>query len=141
MKKIKSNTEVLNLDTPGTAILKLSKANLTDTARNLVSGQDALTEYQMLYKLQFLIKTRLEMMKDSAKETFLEKFGGSKTERENGFTITLKETQRYDYSEAVLNLETEIKLLQEQLKQMKEKEKDKAKTGEIISENLTFTLQ
>jgi len=136
-------TEVLNLDGAGISILALSKNDLTETARGLQSKMDFLTEYQALYKLQFLIKSRLEMIKDETKETFLEKFGGSKSEKENGFIISLKEMMEYNYSEDVTALETEIKLLSEQLKQMKENEKKsgKALTGEVKSDVLTFTLK
>ena len=136
-------TEVLNLFGAGVSILALSKNDLTESARNLQSKLDFLTEYQALYKLQFLIKSRLEMIKDETKETFLEKFGGSKSEKENGFIISLKEMMEYNYSEDVTALETEIKLLSEQLKQMKENEKKsgKALTGEVKSDVLTFTLK
>ena len=136
-------TEVLNLDGAGISILALSKNDLTESARSLQSKLDPLTEYQALYKLQFLIKSRLEMIKDETKETFLEKFGGSKSEKENGFIISLKEMMEYNYSEDVTALETEIKLLSEQLKQMKENEKKsgKALTGITKNDVLTFTLK
>jgi len=136
-------TEVLNLFGAGISILALSKNDLTESARGLQSKLDPLTEYQSLYKLQYLIKSRLEMIKDETKETFLEKFGGSKSERINGFIISLKEMMEYNYSEDVTALETEIKLLSEQLKQMKENEKKsgKALTGEVKSDVLTFTLK
>ncbi len=138
-----SDNKLKNLDSAGMQILAKSKEELTETARNLKSSHEPLTEYEMLYKLSFLIKTRLEMIKDSAQENFLERFGGSKTERENGFVITLKEMQEYKYSDSVKDLESEIELLKEQLKQQKEKEKKsgKAITGNVISENLTLTLK
>lgn len=136
-------TNKLSLDNAGISLLALSKDKLTESARQLQSKHDKLTEYQMLYKLQFLIKTRLEMIKDDCKETFLEKFGGSKSEKINGFQITLKEMMEYNYSEDVTNLESEIKLLSEQLKQMKENEKrnGKAITGVTEKEILSFTLK
>ena len=132
-----------NLDIAGGSILLLSKNDLTETARSLESEHDFLTEYEMLYKLQYLIKTRLEMLKDDAQDVFIEKYGGSKSERENGFIISMREMMLYEFSEDVKDLESEIKLLNEQLKQMKEKEKKdgSALTGEVEKETLSFTLK
>ena len=132
-----------NLDIAGGSILLLSKNDLTETARSLESEHDFLTEYEMLYKLQYLIKTRLEMLKDDAQDVFIEKYGGSKSERENGFIISMRENMKYEFSEDVKDLESEIKLLNEQLKQMKEKEKKdgSALTGEVEKETLSFTLK
>lgn len=137
------NNKLINLDSAGNSILKLSKDNLLETARNLQSQEDALTEFEMLKKLSFLIEMRMEMIKDDAKENFLEKFGGSKTERENGFVISMREMSKYDYSEIVKNMESEIKSLQESLKKQKEIEKKNGSclTGEVLSETLTFTLK
>ena len=132
-----------NLDIAGGSILLLSKNDLTETARSLESKYDSLTEYQALYKLQYLIKTRLEMLKESAQDVFIEKYGGSKSERENGFIISMRENMKYEFSEDVKDLESEIKLLNEQLKQMKEKEKKdgSALTGITEKETLSFTLK
>jgi len=135
--------KLINLDVAGGSILLLSKNDLTETARSLESEHDFLTEYEMLYKLQYLIKTRLEMLKDDAQDVFIEKYGGSKSERENGFIISMREMMLYEFSEDVKDLESEIKLLNEQLKQMKEKEKKdgSALTGEVEKETLSFTLK
>lgn len=135
--------KLINLDVAGGSILLLSKNDLTETARSLESEHDFLTEYEMLYKLQYLIKTRLEMLKDDAQDVFIEKYGGSKSERENGFIISMRENMKYEFSEDVKDLESEIKLLNEQLKQMKEKEKKdgSALTGEVEKETLSFTLK
>lgn len=137
------NNNLINLDSAGNSILKLSKDNLLETARNLQSQEDPLTEFEMLKKLSFLIEMRMEMIKDDAKENFLEKFGGSKSERENGFVISMREMAVYDYSEIVKNMESEIKSLQESLKKQKEIEKKNgsALTGKVLSEILTLTLK
>jgi len=137
------NNKLMNLDNAGISILALSKNDLTETARSLESKHDKLTEFEMLKKLSFLIEMRMEMIKDSAKENFLEKFGGSKTERENGFVISMREMAIYDYSEIVKKMESEIKSLQESLKKQKEIEKKNGSclTGEVLSEVLTLTLK
>ena len=128
-------TNLINLDSAGNSILKLSKDNLLETARNLQSQEDPLTEFEMLKKLSFLIEMRMEMIKDSAKENFLEKFGGSKNEKENGFIIMIKEYADYDYSEIVKKMDSQIKKLQAKLKKQKEIEK---KSGSAITGKVKF---
>jgi len=129
------NNKLINLDSAGNSILKLSKDNLLETARNLQSQEDPLTEFEMLKKLSFLIEMRMEMIKDDAKENFLEKFGGSKNEKENGFIIMIKEYADYDYSEIVKKMDSQIKKLQAKLKKQKEIEK---KSGSAITGKVKF---
>lgn len=136
MKKTKF---LINLDTNSTAILKLNKAELERSALNLKSNLDSLTEYEALYKLKHLIEYRMECLKELAVETFVNKFEGSQSEKDNGFTVTLKNQYTYNWSDKVKGLETEIKALQSQLKQVKEKEKDSAK-GNRKGESLALTL-
>ena len=80
---MKKNNSLINLDNSAGVILLKSKAELQETAKSLKSNLDKLTEYEALYKLQFLIKERLDYLKDDAKNTFIEKFSGSQTEKEN----------------------------------------------------------
>ena len=136
MEKEKS---LINLDNNSLAILQVSKSGLEKIALELKSKLDALTEYEALYKLQYLIKYRMECIKESSVEEFINKFEGSSCEKENGFTVTLKQLSDYAYSDNVKNLEIEIKALQEQLKQQKEKEK-KVVGKTLKSENIALTL-
>jgi len=129
------NNKLMNLDNAGISILALSKNDLTETARSLESKHDKLTEYEMLKKLSFLIEMRMEMIKDDAKENFLEKFGGSKNEKENGFVIMIKEYADYDYSKIVKKMDSQIKKLQAKLKKQKEIEK---KSGSAITGKVKF---
>ena len=101
---------------------------------------DPLTEYEALYKFQHLIKYRMECVKEQAMETFKEKFEGSQTERENGFSITLKQMYDYNYSDRVKDMESELSLLREQIQQQKAREKESAR-GEAKSETLALTLK
>lgn len=135
-----TKTEVLNLDNNSVVILKQSKAGLEKSARDLKTRLDPLTEFEALYKLQYLIKYRMECVKEQAMETFKEKFEGSQTERENGFSITLKQQYEYNYSDKVKDIETEIKTLQAQLTQTKDKQRETAR-GEVKSEILSLTLK
>ena len=82
----------------------------------------------------------MECVKEQAMETFKEKFEGSQTERENGFSITLKQQYEYNYSDKVKDIETEIKTLQAQLTQTKDKQRESAR-GEVKSEILSLTLK
>jgi len=70
---MKKNNSLINLDSSAGVILLKSKAELQETAKSLKSNLDKLTEYEALYKLQFLIKERLDFLKDDAKNTFIEK--------------------------------------------------------------------
>ncbi len=134
------NLQIISFDAPALAILPISKTKLIDMAKAMQSNLDSLTEKEALYKLKFLIDTRLDCIKESAKEIFTERFGGSQTEKENGFILTLKSVNEYKYSDEVQCLEDEIELLKSQLKQMKDKER---KNAEIINttDQLTFTLK
>lgn len=130
---------LINLDNNATVILKLSKAELEKSALNLKSNLDPLTEYEALYKLQHLIEYRMACLKELALETFITKFEGSQSEKDNGFTVTLKNQYEYTWSDKVKDLETEIKSLQSQLKQVKAKESKTAK-GNSKGESLALTL-
>jgi len=131
---------LINLDNNATVILKLSKAELEKSALNLKSNLDPLTEYEALYKLQHLIEYRMACLKELALETFITKFEGSQSEKDNGFTVTLKNQYEYTWSDKVKDLETEIKSLQSQLKQVKAKESKTAK-GNSKGESLALTLR
>lgn len=136
---MKKNNSLINLDSNSVAILKFNKAELERSALNLKSNLDPLTEYEALYKMQHLIKYRMECLKELALETFTEKFEGSQSEKDNGFTVTLKNSYEYNYSDKVQDLESEIKSLQSQLKQMKDKERESARGGSK-GESLALTL-
>lgn len=128
--------ELVSIDNTALGFLKLNKAELEKSALNLKSNLDALTEYEALYKLQYLVKYRMECIKDLALEKFTEKFEGSQTEKDNGFTVTLKTTSDIVYSDKVRDLESEIKLMENQLKQLKQKEfktAERINTKEILS--------
>ena len=71
MKKEKS---LINLDNNSLAILQVSKSGLEKIALELKSKLDALTEYEALYKLQYLIKYRMECIKELSVEEFINKF-------------------------------------------------------------------
>ena len=114
-----AKNKLINLDTSATAILSKSKSELQETAKSLVSGLDKLTEYEALYKLQFLIKERLDFLKEDAKNTFIEKYSGSQTEKENGFVITLKSQNEIIYRDDIQELAEEIELKKEKLNQLK----------------------
>jgi hypothetical protein len=129
-------TELINLDNNGLAILQQTKHELERTALNLKSKLDKLTEYEALYKMKYLIDYRMQCIKDLALEKFTEKFEGSQSEKDNGFTVTLKQLTNVIYSDNVKDLESEIKALQNQLKQMKDREKKTAGRtikGEILA--------
>lgn len=129
-------TELINLDNSSLSILTLNKAELEKSALNLKTKLDPLTEYEALYKFNHLIKYRMECLKDLALETFTKKFEGSQTEKDNGFTITLKQMTDVNYSDKVKDLESEIKCLQEQVKQMKAKEikfAERTVKGEVLA--------
>jgi hypothetical protein len=130
---------LINLDNDSTAILKLNKAELEKSALNLKSSLDTLTEYEALYKLQHLIKYRMEFIKELAVETFIEKFKGSQSEKDNGFTVTLKNSYEYSYSEYVKVLEKQIKKLQEEVKKEKDKQRESAR-GKSKGESIALTL-
>jgi len=120
-------------------ILGLNKAEIERSALNLKSNLDKLTEYELLYKMKYLIEYRMECIKEQALEVFTEKFEGSQSEKDNGFTVTLKNQYEYNYSSDVTDLETEIKSLQSQLKQLKNKQRESAR-GESKGELLALTL-
>lgn len=129
-------TELINLDNNGIAILQQTKHELEKIALNLNSKLDRLTEYEALYKMKYLIDYRMQCIKDLALETFLEKYEGSQSEKENGFTATVRQLTDVIYSDEVKELETEIKARQSQLKQMRERESktaDRTVKGEVLS--------
>lgn len=130
----------LNLDNSAGAILLKSKAELQETAKSLKSNLDKLTEYEALYKLQFLIKERLDYLKDDAKNTFIEKFSGSQTEKENGFTITLKSVNKIIYRDDIQELIEDIEIKQDKLKKLKE-QPNAILERKNIGDSLTLTLK
>jgi len=135
-----AKNKLINLDTSATAILSKSKTELQETAKSLVSGLDKLTEYEALYKLQFLIKERLDFLKEDAKNTFIEKYSGSQTEKENGFVITLKSVNEIIYRDDIQQLTEEIEIQKEKLKELKKQPDaviEKINTGDL----LTLTLK
>jgi len=135
-----AKNKLINLDTSATAILSKSKSELQETAKSLVSGLDKLTEYEALYKLQFLIKERLDFLKEDAKNTFIEKYFGSQTEKENGFVITLKSQNEIIYRDDIQELAEEIELKKEKLNQLK-KQPDAVIERKNIGDILTLTLK
>ena len=133
---MKKQTELINLDDNGLAILQQTKHELEKIALNLNSKLDRLTEYEALYKMKFLIDYRMQCIKEQALETFLEKYEGSQSEKENGFTATVRQLTDVIYSDEVKELETEIKARQSQLKQMRERESktaDRTVKGEVLA--------
>lgn len=133
---MKKQTELINLDDNGLAILQQTKHELEKIALNLNSKLDRLTEYEALYKMKFLIDYRMQCIKEQALETFLEKYEGSQSEKENGYTVTVKQQTEIKYSDAVKDLESEIKLRTNELRQLKDREKKTAERtvkGEILS--------
>ena len=137
---MKKNNSLINLDNSAGAILLKSKAELQETAKSLKSNLDKLTEYEALYKLQFLIKERLDYLKDDAKNTFIEKFSGSQTEKENGFTITLKSVNEIIYRDDILELAEDIEIKKTKLTELK-KQPDAIIEKNNIGELLTLTLK
>jgi len=136
---MKKQTELINLDSNAVAILEVTKTGLEKVAQSLHSDLEPITEYSALKKMQYLIDYRMQWIKDNAIENFAEKFGGSKTEKLHGITITLKELTKVVYSEEIQKLEAEIKLLNNQLKQAKAMEIKKAER-EVTGETLSLTL-
>lgn len=129
-------TELINLDNNGIAILQQTKHELEKIALNLNSKLDRLTEYEALYKMKFLIDYRMQCIKEQALETFLEKYEGSQSEKENGYTVTVKQQTEIKYSDAVKDLESEIKLRTNELRQLKDREKktaDRTVKGEVLA--------
>ena len=137
---MKKNNSLINLDNSAGVILLKSKAELQETAKSLKSNLDKLTEYEALYKLQFLIKERLDYLKDDAKNTFIEKFSGSQTEKENGFTITLKSVNEIIYRDDIQELVEEIEIKKTKLTELK-KQPDAIIEKNNIGELLTLTLK
>jgi len=131
--------ELVNFDNNSVAILEVTKHDLEKIGLNLKSDLEPITEYSALKKMLYLIDYRMQFIKDQAIENFAEKFGGSKTEKLHGITITLKELTKVSYSDKVQDLEAEIKLLQNQLKQAKAMEIKKA-DREVTGETLSLTL-
>lgn len=129
----------MNFDSNSVAILEVTKHDLEKIGLNLKSDLEPITEYSALKKMLYLIDYRMQVIKDKAIENFAEKFGGSKTEKLHGITITLKELTKVSYSDKVQDLEAEIKLLQNQLKQAKAMEIKKA-DREVTGETLSLTL-
>ena len=113
---------------------------MQETAKSLKSNLDKLTEYEALYKLQFLIKERLDYLKDDAKNTFIEKFSGSQTEKENGFTITLKSVNEIIYRDDIQELAEDIEIKQDKLKKLKE-QPNAILERKNIGDSLTLTLK
>lgn len=136
---MKKSESLINLDNNSVAILNLNKAELEKSALNLKSKLDPLTEYEALYKFEYFIKYRMECVKELALEKFTEKFEGSQSEKDNGFTVTLKNQYAYNYSDKIKDLEKQIKTLQSQVKELKDKERDSAR-GDVKSESLALTL-
>jgi len=137
---MKKNNSLINLDNSAGVILLKSKAELQETAKSLKSNLDKLTEYEALYKLQFLIKERLDYLKDDAKNTFIEKFSGSQTEKENGFTITLKSVNEIIYRDDIQELAEDIEIKKTKLSELKKQPDaviEKINTGDL----LTLTLK
>ncbi len=137
---MKKNNSLINLDNSAGAILLKSKTELQETAKSLKSNLDKLTEYEALYKLQFLIKERLDYLKDDAKNTFIEKFSGSQTEKENGFTITLKSVNKIIYRDDIQELIEDIEIKQDKLKKLKE-QPNAILERKNIGDSLTLTLK
>ena len=137
---MKKNNSLINLDSSAGVILLESKAELQETAKRLKSNLDRLTEYETLYKLAFLIKERLDFLKDDAKNTFIEKFSGSQTEKENGFTITLKSVNEIIYRDDIQELIEDIEINKEKLKKLKE-QPDAILERKNIGDSLTLTLK
>lgn len=136
------NDKLTIQDVTGEDILLLSKEKLTQLARDLEVSYDSLKDYEILFKLRYLAETRLEVLKKPAMEMFLEKFGGSTTERENGFSITYSERNTYEYSEDVKKLEEKMEKLKMRISAMKEEEKSNGTAKKIKSQNiLAFTLK
>lgn len=137
---MKKNSSLINLDNSAGVILLKSKAELQETAKSLKSNLDKLTEYEALYKLQFLIKERLDFLKDDAKQVFIDKFEGSQTEKENGFTITLKSVNEIIYRDDIQELIEDIEINKEKLKKLKE-QPDAILERKNIGDSLTLTLK
>ena len=137
---MKKNNSLINLDNSAGVILLKSKAELQETAKSLKSNLDKLTEYEALYKLQFLIKERLDYLKDDAKQVFIEKFSGSQTEKENGFTITLKSVNEIIYRDDIQELIEDIEIKQDKLKKLKE-QPNAILERKNIGDSLTLTLK
>ena len=136
---MKKSESLINIDNNSLSILNLNKAELERSALNLKTKLDPLTEFEALYKFRHLVEYRMECVKELALEKFTEKFEGSQSEKDNGFTVTLKNQYAYNYSDKIKDLETEIKNLQNQLKQMKDRERESAR-GNSIKETLALTL-
>ena len=113
--------ELVNFDNNSIAILDVTKHDLEKIGLNLKSDLEPITEYSALKKMLYLIDYRMQVIKDQAIENFAEKFGGSKTEKLHGITITLKELTKVSYSDKVQDLEAEIK------------KADREVTGETLS--------
>ena len=136
---MKKSESLINLDNNSVAILNLNKAELDRSALNLKTKLDPLTEFEALYKFRHLVEYRMECVKELALEKFTEKFEGSQSEKDNGFTVTLKNQYAYNYSDKIKDLEKQIKTLQSQVKELKDRERDSAR-GDVKSESLALTL-
>lgn len=141
MIKVSKSTALTTLDNLQ-LINKLFKADLDRLALNLKTDLNRVDKMTMLRKFEYLIKKIIEDDKDFLIEYFQQTYGGSSYEIINGCGINLKSISEYEYSENVKDLESEIKMLQEQCKQMKEKERKNGTAKKINqSEIISITLK
>ena len=139
--KVSKSTALTTLDNLQ-LINKLFKADLDRLALNLKTDLNRVDKMTMLRKFEYLIKKIIEDDKDFLIEYFQQTYGGSSYEIINGCGINLKSISEYEYSENVKDLESEIKMLQEQCKQMKEKERKNGTAKKINqSEIISITLK
>ena len=141
MIKVSKSTALTTLDNLQ-LINKLFKADLDRLALNLKTDLNRVDKMTMLRKFEYLTKKIIEDDKDFLIEYFKQTYGGSSYEIINGCGINLKSISEYEYSENVKDLESEIKMLQEQCKQMKEKERKNGTAKKINqSEIIAITLK
>ena len=141
MIKVSKSTALTTLDNLQ-LINKLFKADLDRLALNLKTDLNRVDKMTMLRKFEYLTKKIIEDDKDFLIEYFQQTYGGSSYEIINGCGINLKSISEYEYSENVKDLESEIKMLQEQCKQMKEKERKNGTAKKINqSEIISITLK
>ena len=138
MIKVSKSTALTTLDNLQ-LINKLFKADLDRLALNLKTDLNRVDKMTMLRKFEYLIKKIIEDDKDFLIEYFQQTYGGSSYEIINGCGINLKSISEYEYSENVKDLESEIKMLQEQCKQMKEKER-KNRTAKKINQSKIISI-
>lgn len=125
------------------ALMKLDRDQLDCLVNDVDTGMSDIDTFTVIKKFEYIIKGLIDRFKEKARESFLITTQGNKSETLNGFKIVATFQEEWKYSQKVTDLEKKIKVLQADLKALKEFEKIKdiaVRTG-VVKTGLTLTMK